>query len=242
MGLLCLQTGSGKTVIALSILAELSQRSCIMVHKSQLLQQWKSEINRFLPNVRVGIVQQTKRNFFHRLRRLYRHDTDVAEYRCPACNIRIHNRRRNSPFAFHDVFEDFVQSQRKVSLGIECHSAKKGRFDTRHTLAYRRHHIRGTNRSQRSTDDLGSRLSIIGASGFDISRRSAAIVRLRDHADRRTSSSKSVCVADYRSDGRRGFRQQETNDRFHRKASTRGLFVYDVGRWWIEVADWRSAA
>jgi superfamily II DNA or RNA helicase len=60
-GLLSLMTGSGKTFIALSLLSTLKQRTCILVHMSPLLQQWKSEINRFLPSLRVGIVQQTKK-------------------------------------------------------------------------------------------------------------------------------------------------------------------------------------
>ena len=62
-GLLSLATGSGKTVVNLSLLSHLKQRTCILVHKSQLLQQWKAEINKFLPHMKVGIVQQTKKDF-----------------------------------------------------------------------------------------------------------------------------------------------------------------------------------
>lgn len=62
-GLLCCPTGGGKSVIFLSIMSKLKQRACILVHKSQLLQQWHSEIKRFLPNLRVGIIQQKKKDF-----------------------------------------------------------------------------------------------------------------------------------------------------------------------------------
>jgi superfamily II DNA or RNA helicase len=62
-GLLCLATGSGKTVTLLSLVSKLKRRTCVLVHKSQLLQQWKAEIHRFLPNMKVGIVQQTKKDF-----------------------------------------------------------------------------------------------------------------------------------------------------------------------------------
>jgi superfamily II DNA or RNA helicase len=62
-GLLCLATGSGKTVVTLSLLSHIKQRTCILVHKSQLLQQWKAEINQFLPNMKIGIIQQIKKEF-----------------------------------------------------------------------------------------------------------------------------------------------------------------------------------
>ena len=62
-GLLCIPTGGGKSVIFLSLMSLLKQRTCILVHKSQLLEQWHSEIKRFLPNLRVGIIQQKKKSF-----------------------------------------------------------------------------------------------------------------------------------------------------------------------------------
>lgn len=62
-GLLCLPTGSGKTVTMISILSKLQQRTCILVHKSQLLQQWHAELKRFLPKLRIGVIQQKKKSF-----------------------------------------------------------------------------------------------------------------------------------------------------------------------------------
>lgn len=63
IGVLCLQTGSGKSITCLHLLSYLKQRTCILIHKSTLLQQWKEEIHKFLPNARVAIIQQTRKNF-----------------------------------------------------------------------------------------------------------------------------------------------------------------------------------
>ena len=62
-GLLCLHTGGGKTIIMLSILSKLKQRTCILMHKSNLLQQWKEKISLFLPDAKVGIVQGKDKEF-----------------------------------------------------------------------------------------------------------------------------------------------------------------------------------
>lgn len=62
-GLFSLQTGSGKTVVAISVIAALGQRTCILVHKQQLLNQWMSEINRFLPGASVGTIIQGHKGF-----------------------------------------------------------------------------------------------------------------------------------------------------------------------------------
>ncbi len=62
-GILSLMTGSGKTVIALSLISRLKQRVCILVHKSLLLEQWKCELEQFLPNLRVAVIQQKSKEF-----------------------------------------------------------------------------------------------------------------------------------------------------------------------------------
>jgi superfamily II DNA or RNA helicase len=62
-GVLSLMTGAGKTFIALSLLSRLGVKTCILVHKSQLLQQWKKAIKVLLPDLVVGIVQQKKKDF-----------------------------------------------------------------------------------------------------------------------------------------------------------------------------------
>lgn len=56
-GLLELFCGAGKTVTALSILAELGVKTLIIVHKTFLMNQWTERIGQFLPNARVGRIQ-----------------------------------------------------------------------------------------------------------------------------------------------------------------------------------------
>ena len=62
-GILSLQTGQGKTVILLRIIAELKQRTCVLVHTSMLLEQWRLQIRKFLPNMQIGIIQQKNKTF-----------------------------------------------------------------------------------------------------------------------------------------------------------------------------------
>lgn len=63
MGLLCLQTGKGKTVIAIKLLSDIGQKCIIFVHKGLLLEQWKKELGMFLPKLKIGIIQQTEKDF-----------------------------------------------------------------------------------------------------------------------------------------------------------------------------------
>ena len=59
-GILSLDTGFGKTTCALYILSQLKTKTLIIVHKEFLMNQWKERINQFLPDARVGILQQNK--------------------------------------------------------------------------------------------------------------------------------------------------------------------------------------
>jgi superfamily II DNA or RNA helicase len=56
-GLLEVDTGLGKTVIALNIISCLKKKTLIIVHKDFLLQQWIERIEEFLPDARVGKIQ-----------------------------------------------------------------------------------------------------------------------------------------------------------------------------------------
>jgi len=49
--------GRGKTVMALKIIAELSKKTLILVHKEFLMNQWIERIAEFLPSARVGKIQ-----------------------------------------------------------------------------------------------------------------------------------------------------------------------------------------
>jgi len=56
-GLLDVEPGKGKTVMALNIISKLGVKTLVVVHKSFLLNQWKERIEQFLPNARIGLIQ-----------------------------------------------------------------------------------------------------------------------------------------------------------------------------------------
>jgi superfamily II DNA or RNA helicase len=56
-GLICLQTGGGKTVCGLYIAAQLKLPTLVLVHNTFLRDQWIERIKAFLPNARIGIFQ-----------------------------------------------------------------------------------------------------------------------------------------------------------------------------------------
>jgi superfamily II DNA or RNA helicase len=59
-GILDLQTGFGKTVCMLYVLSKLKGKAIIVVNKIPLMNQWKSEISKFLPGIKVGTLQGQK--------------------------------------------------------------------------------------------------------------------------------------------------------------------------------------
>lgn len=59
-GMLCLQTGGGKTVCALAIACKLHTPTLILVHKTILVEQWLQRINQFAPGASTGVVQQDR--------------------------------------------------------------------------------------------------------------------------------------------------------------------------------------
>ena len=56
-GLLDVDPGKGKTVMALNIISQLKKKTLVIVHKSFLLNQWIERIQQFLPDARVGKIQ-----------------------------------------------------------------------------------------------------------------------------------------------------------------------------------------
>lgn len=56
-GIISLQCGAGKTVIALFILSKLKKKTLIIVHKEFLLSQWHARIQQFLPTASIGLIK-----------------------------------------------------------------------------------------------------------------------------------------------------------------------------------------
>jgi len=59
-GLVSLDTGLGKTVVALKLIELMKVKTLIIVHAEFLLEQWVSRIKQFLPDARIGIIRQNK--------------------------------------------------------------------------------------------------------------------------------------------------------------------------------------
>ena len=59
-GLVSLATGLGKTVVALKLISLIKRKTLIIVHAEFLLEQWVERIKTFLPDARIGIIQQDK--------------------------------------------------------------------------------------------------------------------------------------------------------------------------------------
>jgi len=59
-GLISLDTGLGKTVVALKLVSLISARTLVLVHADFLLEQWVSRISTFLPNAKIGLIKQER--------------------------------------------------------------------------------------------------------------------------------------------------------------------------------------
>ena len=57
-GLISLKCGGGKTVLALYIISILKKKTIVVVHKDFLMTQWRDRITQFLPNAKIGKIQQ----------------------------------------------------------------------------------------------------------------------------------------------------------------------------------------
>jgi superfamily II DNA or RNA helicase len=56
-GLLDVEPGKGKTVMALNIISKLKTKTLVIVHKTFLMNQWIERIEQFLPSAKVGRIQ-----------------------------------------------------------------------------------------------------------------------------------------------------------------------------------------
>lgn len=62
-GILCAACGTGKTVTALYILSCLSMRTLVLLHKKDLMDQWRDEAHRFYRMTNTGWVKQNRQEF-----------------------------------------------------------------------------------------------------------------------------------------------------------------------------------
>lgn len=59
-GILALSCGFGKTAIALYISWKIGYKTLVVSHTTTLMQQWVERIKQFIPQARIGIIQQAK--------------------------------------------------------------------------------------------------------------------------------------------------------------------------------------
>lgn len=59
-GIISLGCGQGKTVVALNIIHRLKKKTLVVVHKEFLMNQWIERIESFLPDAKIGKIQQDK--------------------------------------------------------------------------------------------------------------------------------------------------------------------------------------
>ena len=57
-GIISIRCGGGKTVLALHIISVLKKKTIVIVHKDFLMTQWRDRIMEFLPDARIGKIQQ----------------------------------------------------------------------------------------------------------------------------------------------------------------------------------------
>ena len=60
-GLICVPCGRGKTFMAINIAARLGRKFMVVVDKEFLLQQWSGELKALMPGIRIGIIQENKK-------------------------------------------------------------------------------------------------------------------------------------------------------------------------------------
>lgn len=71
-GVLVAPPGAGKTVMACAVMARRKARTLVLVHRMQLLEQWKKQISRFLvvSEKEIGVIASAKRKQTGRIRHL----------------------------------------------------------------------------------------------------------------------------------------------------------------------------
>lgn len=106
-GLVCVPCGKGKTFMALAIAARLGRRFMILVDKEFFLEQWRAEMNRFFPGLRIGVLQGDKC------------ETDPAKFDCTIVMIQTLIQRT---FA-SDMFESYG-----LVVFDECHHLGAANF------------------------------------------------------------------------------------------------------------------
>lgn len=130
-GLICVPCGRGKTFMAINIAARLGKKFLIVVDKEFLLQQWAGELKALMPGIRIGILQESKKQI-------------SAEYDCTIAMIQTLVQRE---FAETD-FRSFG-----FTIFDECHHLGASNF-SRALLKVQTKHMLGLSATPTRDDGL----------------------------------------------------------------------------------------
>ena len=126
-GIISIKCGGGKTVLALHIASILSVKTIVVVHKDFLMTQWRDRIMEFLPNARIGKIQQNTIDI---------EDKDIILAMVQSLSMKEYNEGIFDSFGLaifdechHLGAEVFFKSMRKVSskymLGLSATPKRK---------------------------------------------------------------------------------------------------------------------
>lgn len=132
-GVILRQPGSGKTNIAVAIIAGVGTRSLVIVHTEDILRQWKRELTKKIPGIEIGTVRQTEETIGHvtlaTIQTLFNRDFPTEWWR--QFGLTILDEAHHAPAR---TFEDILNnSTSRYRLGL---TASETRSDSMEPLAY----------------------------------------------------------------------------------------------------------
>jgi superfamily II DNA or RNA helicase len=108
-GLIALDTGLGKTVVALNIITQLKAKTLVVVHAQFLLEQWIACAKQYIPTARIGTIRQNTFDV---------EDKDIVIGMIQSITNREYPKEQLKSFGFMIVDECFKYSQNiKTDVG-----------------------------------------------------------------------------------------------------------------------------
>ena len=123
-GIISVPCGWGKTIMALYILSQLKRKTLIIVHKEFLMRQWVERISEFLPDARIGRIQQKKVDI---------HQKDIVIGMLQSISMKDYEIEIFDDFGFcivdecHHIAQVFSRALPKIVVDILNKATKKSR-------------------------------------------------------------------------------------------------------------------
>jgi len=130
-GILCIPTGGGKTTLSLYIISILKVKTLVIVNKEFLLNQWKERILQYLPNTKIGHLQQEHIDIENK---------DIVIAMIHSISMKNYSREYFKDFGFcivdevhHSSSEIFSQIYKKINtkymLGLSATPKRKDKLE-----------------------------------------------------------------------------------------------------------------